>query len=203
MTTFLLIRHGHTAWIGRALSGDMEGVALSAEGREQVARLANRIATLTAAAVYSSPLQRTIETAEPIARLQGLSVQLRPRLTEVGVGEWTGRTMADLDKDPRWKQFNTLRSLTRPPGGELMLEVQVRMLDELEELRARHAGQTIAVVSHQDPIKAALAHYMGISLDLFHRFEISPASVSIVQLADWGPRILTVNNTGDLSASPL
>ena len=198
MTTFLLIRHGHTDWIGRALAGHTAGVALSTEGRRQVARLAERLRQLTVAAVYSSPLQRTLETAEPIARIFGVSVEPRPRLIEVGFGEWTGMTMADLEKDPRWQQFNTLRSFTRAPGGDLMLDVQLRVVNELEDLRARHPGQTVAVVSHQDTIKAALAHYIGISLDLFHRFEIGPASVSIIQLAEWGPRILTVNNTGDL-----
>jgi probable phosphoglycerate mutase len=143
-------------------------------------------------------LQRTLETAEPIARMLGLPVEPRPRLTEVGFGEWSGRTMADLGEDPRWEQFNRLRSVTRAPGGELMLDVQSRIVNEFEELRARHICQTIALVSHQDTIRAGVAHYLGISLDLFHRLEIGPASVSVVQLTDWGPRILTVNNTGDL-----
>jgi probable phosphoglycerate mutase len=148
--------------------------------------------------VYSSPLQRTLETAEPVARIFGLSVQPRPRLIEVDFGEWTGMTMADLDGDPLWRRFNAVRSSTRAPGGDLMLEVQSRMVDELEELRVRHDRQTIAVVTHQDAIKAALTHYMGIPLDLFHRLEIGPASVSMMQLADWGPRILAVNDTGEL-----
>src|SRR5262249_12511371 len=151
-----LIRRGHTDWIGRALAGDTAGVGLSAEGGQQAARLASRLRGLPVAAVYSSPLQRTLETAEPIARLFGVSIEPRPRLTEVGFGEWTGLTMADLEKDPRWERFNTLRSITRAPGGELMLDVQSRMINEFEELAARHADQTIAVVSHQDPLKAAL-----------------------------------------------
>ena len=106
--------------------------------------------------------------------------------------------MTELGDDPMWKRFNTLRSSTRAPGGELMLDVQSRMVDELEHLRSIHGGVTVAVVSHQDAIKAALAHYAGIPLDLFHRFEISPASVSVVRLAEWGPQIVTVNHTGDL-----
>lgn len=198
MTTFLLIRHGHTDWIGRAIAGHTPGVGLSATGRDQAEALVQRLLHISIDALYSSPLQRTTETAQPLGLARGLTVEARPRLIEVDFGEWTGMTMADLDKDPRWNKFNTLRSVCRAPGGDLMLDVQSRMVDEMERLRLDHEGQTVAVVSHQDSIKAALAHYLGIPLDLFHRFEIGPASVSIVQLADWGPRVLTINNTGEL-----
>jgi probable phosphomutase (TIGR03848 family) len=198
MTTLLLIRHGHTDWIGRAIAGHTPGVALSADGRNQAERLVERLRAVPLAAIYSSPLQRTLETAQPLAQARNLPVQTRDRLIEVNFGEWTGMSMADLEKDPRWDRFNRLRSTARAPGGDLMLDVQSRMVDEMEELRLRHTGETIAVVSHQDSIKAALAHYLGVPLDLFHRFEIGPASVSVVQLADWGPRILAVNSTGEL-----
>jgi len=198
MTTLLLIRHGHTDWIGKALAGHTPGVGLSDDGLQQAEKLAHRLRHLSIRAVYSSPLQRTLETAEPLARELGLDVQPRPRLIEVDFGAWTGKTMTELEADALWKRFNTLRSATRAPGGDLMLDVQSRMVDELEELRCRHAGETIALVSHQDAIKAALAHYAGIPLDLFHRFEISPASVSILRLAEWGPQIVTINHTGDL-----
>lgn len=198
MTTFLLIRHGHTDWIGKALAGHTPGVGLSTEGVQQVETLAVRLRHLRVAALYSSPLQRTLETAEPLARELRLAIQPRPRLIEVDFGAWTGKTIVDLEADPVWKRFNTLRSATRAPGGDLMLDVQSRMVDELEDLRLRHTGETVGIVSHQDAIKAAIAHYAGIPLDLFHRFEISPASVSILRLADWGPQIVTVNHTGDL-----
>ena len=198
MTTFLLIRHGHTDWIGKALAGHTPGVGLSADGTEEANGLPHRLRNVSIAAVYCSPLQRTREPAEPLATSRQLPVQLRPRLIEVDFGSWTGKTMAELGEDPLWKRYNALRSSTRAPGGELMLDVQSRMVDELEHLRSIHGGASVAVVSHQDAIKAALAHYAGIPLDLFHRFEISPASVSVVRLADWGPQIVTVNHTGDL-----
>lgn len=197
MTTFYLIRHGHTDWIGKALAGHTPGVPLSAHGAAQAVQLADRMKRVPIRAVYSSPLQRTLETARPLADALNVAVAERPRLMEVDFGEWTGKTMPELEADPLWKRFNTLRSSTRAPGGDLMLDVQARMVDELEELQARHPGEAVAVVSHQDAIKAALAHYAGIALDLFHRFEISPASVSILKLADWGPMIVTVNSTGD------
>ena len=193
MTTFLLIRHGHTEWIGKALAGHTPGVALSAAGRDQAAALPSRIAQYPIRAVYSSPLQRTIETATPLAAALGLEVRTSDRLIEVNFGEWTGKTMAELDGDPLWQRFNGLRSITRAPGGDGMLDVQSRMVDELETLRRAHPSETVAVVSHQDSIKAALAHYLGIPLDLFHRFEIGPASVSELRLAEWGPQIASVN----------
>ncbi|MBC8167548.1 MAG: histidine phosphatase family protein [Bryobacteraceae bacterium] len=197
MTTFLLIRHGHTDWVGKALAGHTPGVGLSNDGRHQVERLAERLRSFPIKAIYSSPLQRTLETAEAISVAFKLEVEPRLRLIEVDFGDWTGQTFDLLDEDPLWHRYNSLRSITRAPNGEVLLDVQSRMLFELEELRACWPGQTIAVVSHQDAIKAALSHYAGIPLDLFHRFEIQPASVSIVQLAEWGPRILAINNTGD------
>lgn len=196
MTTFLLIRHGHTDWIGKALAGHTPGVGLSSEGVQQAETLALRLRHLSVSALYSSPLQRTLETAGPLARELRLPVQPRPRLIEVNFGDWTGKHMTDLESDPLWQRFNSLRSVTRAPGGDLMLEVQTRMVDELEELRSRHNDETVAIVSHQDAIKAALAHYAGVPLDLFHRFEIGPASVSILRLAEWGPQIVTVNHSG-------
>lgn len=196
MTTFLLIRHGRTAWIGRALAGRTPGVGLDEAGKEQARQLPSALAGTPIAAIYSSPLLRAVETAEPLAAARNLPIHESPRLAEVDFGEWTGRTMEELDRDPAWRQFNAMRSSTRIPGGERMLEVQARMVDELEALRSRHPGETVAVFSHQDAIKAVLAHYAGIPLDLFHRFEISPASVSVLRLADWGPQIVAVNGAG-------
>src|SRR5687767_14140967 len=141
MTTILLIRHGHTEWIGKAIAGHKPGVGLSETGRQQVADLPRRLSHVPIRAIYASPLQRTCETAEPLARALNLSVQQRPGLIEVNFGEWTGRTMSDLDRDPLWHRFNTQRSTTRAPGGDLMLEVQSRMVDELEALRVRHTGE--------------------------------------------------------------
>jgi probable phosphoglycerate mutase len=195
MTTFFLIRHGRTSWIGHALAGHTPGVGLDETGRLQAQRLATRLAGAPIAAIYSSPLQRTMETAAPIANALSLQVQPRPRLIEVDFGDWTGRTMAELAADPLWERFNAFRSSVRAPSGDLMLDVQSRMVHELEELRGLHPNETVAVVSHQDAIKAAIAHFAGVPLDLFHRFEISPASISVVALSARGPQIIGVNDT--------
>lgn len=148
-------------------------------------------------AVYSSPLERALETAEPIAHNAGVPVQASSAFGEIQFGEWTGRTLEELAPLPDWQRFNTYRSTTRIPGGELMLEVQARVLSELQGLQTKHPDQTIAVVSHGDAIRAAIAHYAGIHLDLMSRFEIGTASVSVVEVNEYGPRITLLNDTGE------
>ena len=112
-------------------------------------------------------------------------------------GAWTGRRIAELESEPRWRLFNQYRSGTRAPAGELMVESQARIVTELECLKARHPGETIAAVSHADIIRAALVYYLGLPIDLHQRIEISPASFSILELNDWGPRVLKLNETAD------
>jgi probable phosphoglycerate mutase len=114
------------------------------------------------------------------------------------MGAWEGKTIQELDEREDWRRFNTFRSGTRAPEGELMIEAQTRMVGQVNCLQGRHSGECIALVSHADPLRALLAHFMGIALDLMLRFEISPASVSVVELGDWSPRILCVNETGEI-----
>lgn len=198
MTTFLLIRHALNDTVGSRLAGWQAGVHLNAEGGRQAEGLASRLAGAPLAAVYSSPLERAVETAEPLARARGVEVRVADEFGEMRCGGWTGRTFGELDADPLWRRFNAFRSGTRPPGGETMLEVQARMLAGLERLGAAHADEAVAVVSHADPIKAVIAHFAGMPLDFFLRLEISPASVSVVGLGPYAPRILLVNDTGGL-----
>jgi probable phosphoglycerate mutase len=196
MAVFLLIRHGHNDSIGRTLVGRSAGVRLNGLGNAQAEALAERLAAVRLDAVYSSPLERARETAAPIARRQGLAVGICEGIQEIDFGAWAGKSFADLEPDPRWRQFNTFRSGTRVPGGELMVEVQTRMVGEMERLRQELPAGRFALVSHGDPIKSALFHYAGVPLDLILRFEISLASVSIVDIRDTGPRILCINHSG-------
>jgi probable phosphoglycerate mutase len=193
MATFYLIRHAHNDYVDKAIAGWTPGVSLNAEGREQAGRLAWKLLGCGITRLYSSPLERALETAAPIAEALGLKVEVRDALGEIRYGEWTGKRFADLDRDPRWRIFNQYRSGTRPPGGETMLEAQVRIAGELECLRARHPDETIAAVSHADIIRAALVHYAGMPIDLYHRLAIDPASFSIVRLEPGGPRIQALN----------
>ena len=197
-TTVLLVRHGSNDYVGRALAGRSLGVHLNAAGRVEAGRLARRLAPLPIAAVYSSPLERAVETAAPLAVARSLDPRLVEAAAEIDFGEWTGRTIAELEADPLWRRFNTERSTTRPPGGELMAEAQARMVGAVEDLRAAHPGETIALVSHADVIRAALAHYAGIPLDAIGRFEIRPASVTTLRLWDAWTLVLGVNDIGGL-----
>ncbi len=198
MTVFLLIRHAAHELLGRTLAGRMPGVHLSEDGRRQAEQLADRLCPLPIGAIYSSPLERTQETAQPLAARCGLDVQLSDLLSELEFGEWTGRDLSALDGTPLWHRFNVFRSGTRPPGGELMVEAQTRAVAELGRLSERHPDGLVAVVSHSDIIKAVLAFYLGMPLDLFLRLEISPASVSILEMGDYGPKLLRLNDTGEL-----
>ena len=195
MTTFLLVRHATCDPVGTRLTGRAAGVSLNAEGREQAARLATWLAPVPLGAVYAGPLERTQETAAYLAGPRALRVTPHDAFTELDFGEWTGREIASLADDDHWRRFNAFRSATRPPGGELMLEAQARAVAALHALASRHPGETVAVVSHADVLRAALAYFAGAPLDLFLRLEISPASVSTLALHDWGAQLRAVNAT--------
>lgn len=197
MTTILLIRHALCDPVGKAIAGRAPGVSLNEIGRGQAERLAERLAELPVDAVYSSPLERALETARPIADRLRLEVREAPGLVELDFGNWTGRTIDELRESAAWQLFNSLRSSSRIPGGELMLEAQARIVAELEGLRACHDG-VVVTVSHGDVIRGAIAHYAGIPLDLMQRLEISPASVSALSFEHGAVRILRVNDTGEL-----
>ena len=199
MTRFLLIRHGMTDTVGKRLAGRTAGVHLNEPGREQAQGLAKRLQHLPVTAIYSSPLERTIETAEPLAKLLNLPLNISAAVTEMNYGEWTGLTIDEVRQQPQFAYYNSFRSNTRIPGGEGMLEAQARIITELKKLGLQHPGETVAVVSHGDLIRAAITYFAGIHLDLFQRIEISPASVSIVEVYDETARITLVNDTGGIS----
>jgi probable phosphoglycerate mutase len=197
MTTFLLIRHALNDYIDKAIAGWTPDVHLNDAGRAQVERLAERLAQAPIAAIYSSPLERARETAAPLAKRLGLDVRMCEAFGEIGYGEWTGKSLSELARDGRWGQFNSVRSLTRAPGGETMLEAQTRVMAAIEVLCDQHPREMIAVFSHGDVIKAAIAYFLGIPLDFYYRFDIGPASVSVVTIDDHGPRLLRINDTGE------
>jgi probable phosphoglycerate mutase len=178
--TILLIRHGTNPKVGKGLTGWLPGVSLDAAGREQAENLATKLENRTFAAIYSSPLERGMETARPLALKKGLEIIPEPAFGEVHFGDWQGKDYSEIEQDPNWISFNTFRSGTRAPGGELMLETQTRMVGGLLNIAARHSGETVAVLSHADAIKSALCWILGIPLDFHLRFEILPASVSTI-----------------------
>lgn len=198
MTTILLIRHALTDSVGKRLSGRLPGVSLNEIGWAQAQKLALRLADLPISAIYSSPLERAIETAGRVAQSHKLQTIISPDFLEIDFGQWTNATFEELQMQTQFQHFNTFRSNTRIPGGEMMLEAQTRIIAGIEKLYQQHPQQTIAIVSHSDLIKAALAYYAGIHLDLFQRIEISPASVSVLQLFPETAKILVINDTGEI-----
>lgn len=192
-TTIFLVRHAAHGQLGRVLSGRSPGLGLSPEGRDQAGRLAARIAAAGVAAVYSSPIQRALETAEPSAAALGLPVHRMDEITEIDFGTWTGRAFSELDADPRWHAWNVARGLSRAPGGESMLEAQARAVAGLDRVTHAHPGAVVALVSHADVIKAMLCAVLGLPLDSLHRFEIDPASVSRVVMGVWGAKVASLN----------
>jgi probable phosphomutase (TIGR03848 family) len=197
-TLVLLVRHGQTPTTGSTLPGRAPGLHLSEVGRGQAQAAADRIAALKdVAAVYASPLERTRETAKPIAAARGLKVQIARGLLECDFGDWTGSALKDLMKLPEWQTVQRYPSGFRFPNGESFAEMQTRMVGALDTLVARHPGQTIVAVSHADPIKAAVAQALGTHLDLFQRIVVSPCSISAVLYGATGPAVLAANSTGD------
>ncbi|MGQ9598079.1 MAG: MSMEG_4193 family putative phosphomutase [Anaerolineae bacterium] len=194
----LLIRHALNDWTGKRMPGWVPGIHLNAEGRAQAAALPKRLAGVQLNAIYSSPLERTLETAQPLAEAYGLHVIVRDRLGEVRCGNWSGRSLEELQKEELWTQFRIYPGGVRFPGGESFSEAQARLVAELNEIRDAHPGQTVAIVSHADPIKLAVAYYIGLPLDLFHRLTIHPASITALAFTQWGPRLLWLNHTEPL-----
>jgi probable phosphoglycerate mutase len=197
-TTVLLVRHGKTPTTGQVLPGRAKGLHLSDEGVAQAERAGERIAGLRRVkAVYASPMERTRETAAPIAKALGLRVRTNRGLLEADFGKWTGRKLADLMKLADWGQVQRYPSGFRFPDGESFAEMQQRIVGTIQALVAEHPGETVVIVSHADPIKAAIAHAMGTHLDLFQRIVIGPCSVSAVTYGSEGPVVLGVNSMGD------
>jgi probable phosphoglycerate mutase len=189
----LLIRHAAHVELGKTLSGRRRDVALSHEGLEQAEILADLLAVEPIAAVYSSPRERAWYTARELAERLGRSVEASNGLDEVDFGDWTGRSFDALEGDPGWDEWNSARSIARPPGGESMCEAVERAVAEVARIASEHRGQTVAAVSHCDVIRGLIAFYLGLPLDNLLRFDVEPASVSRLVIGEWGARVVSVN----------
>jgi probable phosphoglycerate mutase len=203
VTTIVLVRHATTATTGKRLGGWTPGVHLDDNGRDQAASVARHLADHPVAAVYSSPLERTRETAAPIARAHGLRVRTRRGIGEVDYGDWTDQPLGQLRRRKLWRVIQSTPSRVTFPGGESIRGAQARAVDTVEALAADHPDELIVAVSHADVIKAVVAHLLGMPLDTFQRLVISPASATIVHLpAEASPVLVTINATGPLPAPP-
>ncbi len=195
MTLVYLIRHGENDMIGKRLAGWMPGVHLNERGRAQAQALARALADAPIRAIYASPLVRTMETAAPLADLKALKIVIRPGLGEVRPGRWQGQSLKSLRRRKLWPVIQFAPSLARFPEGESFLEVQARVVAELEAIHRAHPKASVACVSHADVIKLAVAHYLGLPLDLFQRLSVAPASISLLSISDGHARLLGLNDT--------
>jgi broad specificity phosphatase PhoE len=177
----------------RALAGRLPDVHLNEQGRAEAQRVAERLSSKPIRHVFSSPMDRARETAEPLARVLGLPVQISEAINEVDFGDWQGQQMTVLNADERWRRWTQFRGEHQLPRGEFMIGIQARVVSEMIRLKDQFPGEHIALVSHGDPIRAALCHWLGIPLDFMVRFEVAPGSVSIVNLSDDGVVVQGMN----------
>lgn len=200
MTEFLLIRHAVNDFVKTGkLAGWMPDVHLNEDGRAQAAALGQRLAKTHIDAIYSSPLERTVETAQAVIEHHPeLTLQLIEDLGEVRYGTWQGVELSNLARRKLWRAVQINPSRARFPGGESMREAQMRAVNALERLAEKHPRQRVAVVSHSDILKMIVAHYIGLHLDLFQRIEISPASLTIIRVNFGRSMIVQVNETSYL-----
>src|SRR5579885_1265153 len=190
----LLIRHASIA--ANDTLGRRTEAPLDSHGEMQAARLAHRLKSMELAAVFSSPILRAVQTAEAIVRERDVPVIIDEALREFETGDWDGRKFSELESNESWKWFNTFRSGTRPPGGEMMIEVQARVVAFLERVSNQYRDRIVAMVSHADVIRGAICHYLGIPLDLSLRLKIEPASISGLHIYECGAELMALNDTG-------
>ncbi len=196
MTILLLIRHASNDYLqaGR-LAGWIPDVHLNAKGQREADAAARRLAEIPLNAIYSSPLDRALDTAKAIAACQKLEIHIREELGETHAGEWEGKTVKELEATDAWKQMLAHPSDFRFPGGETIGEMQTRMVAMLDAIVAAHPDQIVAVVSHADPLKAVIAHYLGMDLNQFNKIAISPASITAFAFGEHGSMLLRLNDT--------
>jgi probable phosphoglycerate mutase len=197
MTSIYLIRHGENEFVGKGkLAGWLPNVHLNEKGQRQAQALVKLFENVKLKAVYASPLDRTMETAFPLAEAHKLKVVETPGIGEVQFGTWEGKRLKVLRKRKLWPVVQHTPSLARFPQGESFPEAQARAVAELERLRANHTGKkdAFACVSHSDVIKLIVAHYVGLPLDLFQRLHISPASVTALWVDHHASRLIYLND---------
>jgi probable phosphoglycerate mutase len=193
MTTLLLVRHGLTAMTGPVLAGWTPGVHLDERGQAQAKALGERLAAVPFAAVVSSPLDRCLETAAALGR----EVTVDERLGECRYGDWTGKELKTLAKDPLWKVVQAHPSAVTFPGGEALRDTAARAVDAVRDWNAKLGPDaTWVAVSHGDVIKAVVADALGLHLDQFQRITADPCSVTVIRYTDLRPFVVRLNDTG-------
>jgi probable phosphomutase (TIGR03848 family) len=198
MGRVLLVRHAPTPETGKMLTGRLPGVFLDERGLEAARATAERLSGVKLRAVYSSPIERTWETAWEIARPRGLEPVREDGVIEVDYGDWSGRTLKSLYPLKAWRTVQITASRMTFPNGENLADAQRRAVAAIDRLARAHPRDTVAVVTHADIIKSVVAHHLGTPLDLFQRIGVSPSSVTVIDIPKEGaPTVVAVNTSGD------
>lgn len=195
MAVFLLVRHGQNEYVSKGrLAGRLPGVHLDDKGKAQAKALADMLKSAPVKAVYSSPIDRTMETAQPIAEALGLEIIPREGLLEIDFGTWQDKTLKQLQRRKLWKVVQGKPSMMEFPEGETFANAQARVVKELITLSGKHKKDDLVVcVSHSDVIKLATAYFLGLPIDLFQRLTISTASITSIFIADHSARVFNIN----------
>jgi probable phosphoglycerate mutase len=199
MALVFLVRHGLTAQTGHRLYGRSPGIDLDDRGRAQAAELVGRFEGVRLTAVYSSPLERCVQTVEPLAAARRLAVRADEALLEMEAGDWTGRTLAQLRRTAAWRTVQRSPSaFAFPGGGEAFPAAQARVVAGIDRIARRHRKGAVVIATHGDIVRIAITHYLGSPLDEFQRIVIDTAAVSVILLGGDRPHVALVNDTGGL-----
>lgn len=195
MPLLLLIRHGENDFTKKhKLAGRTPAVHLNERGLSQAQALAEALKDVQIKAIYSSPLERAVETATPIAAARKTEVQIEPGLIETNFGKWQGRSLASLRLQKNWRVVQGAPSRARFPEGETFYECQTRIVASLDDISRKHKPQDIvACVFHADPIKLAVAHYIGLPLDHFQRLSCDTGSLTALSVSEFGANLIKLN----------
>jgi len=194
MPIILLIRHGETDYVGKRLSGHLPGIHLNTAGRRQADELAQNLKGAPIKAIYSSPLERALETALPLSQITGIPIKIYQGLSEIDFGAWQGKTIKQMHHLKLWKVVIEKPSEMRFPGGETFTGAKQRLVTVIDEIKNAHAEtDLVAVFSHSDSISLLVSHFLNMALDDFHRISIDTASISVVWLGKGQPTIRHLN----------
>jgi len=196
MPLLLLIRHGENEFVKTGkLPGHLPGIHLNERGQKQAQALGEALKDVPIKAIYSSPLERALETAEPIAASHQLEIFREPALRDANVGKWEGKSLKALRLTNAWKVVQHSPSRFQFPEGESFVDLQTRIVNVLEGIVKKHnkPKDIVAVVFHADPIKLAIAHFLGLPLDHFQRLSCDTGSVSALYVGEMGANLIKLN----------
>jgi len=183
MAIILLIRHGENDWVGKKLAGRLPGVHLNQNGRDQAVGLAATLLNLPIKAIYSSPLERALETAQPLAQVKKMEISTRENLGEINFGDWQGKTIKQMRRLKLWDTVQNHPSQMHFPHGESFVGAQKRLVDCTAQISENHEPtDLVACFSHSDAIRLLVAYYLNVPLDSFQRIHINTASISTLML---------------------